>query len=282
MSIRVSVIIPIYNTEKFLSRCLDSIINQTLEDIEIICINDGSTDNSLKILNQYAKKDKRIKIVDKNNEGQATARNIGIDMAQGEFIGFVDSDDWVDLFYFENLYNCANFFSTDIAVAGIIRQNKFSKSYHLKFDKPSITDDVNLKFKLCDVPDKSYVVNKIYKTDSLKKANIKFEDGIYYEDVIFTPLALYYLKTLVTVPEIYYYYWRHNKSTVRQRNNKINQDSVYAHKKAKNFCKEHNIDISELEVKTTRLKLFGLTIVKIIKKGQNKIFCLFNIFKLKI
>ena len=95
---KISVIIPVYNVEKYLSECLDSIVNQTLKDIEIICINDGSTDNSLQILKEYASKDTRIKIIDKENEGQGYARKVGLDVANGEYILFCDSDDY----YFSN------------------------------------------------------------------------------------------------------------------------------------------------------------------------------------
>lgn len=101
----ISVIIPIYNSEKYLKKCLDSIINQTLKDIEIICVNDGSTDNSLKILQKYKEKDDRIQIFNIKNHGAAYARNLGIKNAIGEFIGFCDSDDYVDNKYFETLYS---------------------------------------------------------------------------------------------------------------------------------------------------------------------------------
>lgn len=103
--IKISIIVPVYNTEKYLKKCLDSLINQTLKDIEIICINDGSPDNSLKILKEYEKKDKRIKIIDQENQGVSVARNNGIKIANGEYIGFVDSDDYVDLDFYEKLYN---------------------------------------------------------------------------------------------------------------------------------------------------------------------------------
>ena len=92
--VTLSVIVPVYNTEKYLRECLDSVINQTLKDIEIICINDGSTDRSLDILKEYALKDNRIKIIDKKNEGVAAARNDGIRIANGEFVCFMDSDDY--------------------------------------------------------------------------------------------------------------------------------------------------------------------------------------------
>lgn len=101
---KISIIVPVYNTEKFLEKCLNSLINQTLKDIEIICINDGSTDKSLQILEKFANKDKRIQIINQTNSGLSVARNIGIKKAKGEYIGFVDSDDWVDLNFFEQLY----------------------------------------------------------------------------------------------------------------------------------------------------------------------------------
>ena len=113
---KVSVIIPVYNTEKYLRRCLDSVCNQTLRDIEIICINDCSTDNSLSILEEYAGNDNRIKLIDfKENKGAAVARNTGIDMAEGKYIGFVDSDDFVDLDFYEKLYTKAVETGADIS-----------------------------------------------------------------------------------------------------------------------------------------------------------------------
>ena len=102
---KVSVIIPVYKTEDYLRKCLDSVCNQTLKDIEIICINDCSPDGCLEILKEYASKDERIKIIDfKENKGAACARNAGIDAAQGEYLGFVDSDDFIDLDFYEKLY----------------------------------------------------------------------------------------------------------------------------------------------------------------------------------
>lgn len=93
----VSVIIPVYNTEKYLKRCLDSVLNQSYTDIEVIVVNDGSTDNSLQILKEYEKNDNRIKLIDQQNQGVSSARNVGLDNVQGEFILYVDSDDWLEL-----------------------------------------------------------------------------------------------------------------------------------------------------------------------------------------
>lgn len=99
---KVSIIVPVYNVEKYLKRCLDSLVNQTLKDIEIICVNDGSTDGSLAILDEYVRNDDRIVVINQENSGQSVARNRGIDVAKGEYIGFVDSDDWVSEDYLKS------------------------------------------------------------------------------------------------------------------------------------------------------------------------------------
>ena len=101
---KISIIVPVYNVEKYLKECLDSLINQTLEDIEIICINDGSTDNSLAILEEYQKKDSRIKVFSQKNQGVSAARNLGIEKATGEYLTFLDSDDRLELNTCEILY----------------------------------------------------------------------------------------------------------------------------------------------------------------------------------
>ena len=132
---KVSIIVPVYNVEKYLKRCLESLVNQTLKDIEIICVNDGSTDGSLAILNEYVRNDDRIVVINQENSGQSVARNRGIDVAKGEYIGFVDSDDWVCEDYFERLHNSAIQNNAEIAVGGIIRLHKFNGRKFLNFDK---------------------------------------------------------------------------------------------------------------------------------------------------
>lgn len=277
---KVSIIVPVYNVEKYLRKCIDSLINQTLNDIEIICINDGSIDKSLKILKEYKNKDSRIILLNQENSGQSVARNRGIEIAKGEYLGFVDPDDWIDLDYYEKLYNAASTNDTDIAVGGIIRVTGIKKKKFLNFEKETLTDNTKLKFELCDVPEKSYIWNKIYKTQKLKEINLKFEEGRIFEDCIFTPQALFFLGKMVTVPNTYYYYLRRGNSTVKQRSKKANADSIYAHKKASEFIKEHNIDISSFEPKTYRFKIFGVTIFKIRQKGKKKQYALFNIIKI--
>ncbi|MCD7839743.1 MAG: glycosyltransferase, partial [Erysipelotrichaceae bacterium] len=118
---KVSIIIPTYNVEEYLRECMDSVVNQTLKDIEIICINDGSTDSSLSILQEYADKDDRIIIIDKQNEGYGKGMNDGLDKATGEYIGIVEPDDFVDIHMYEDLYNKAKELDLDIIKADFYR-----------------------------------------------------------------------------------------------------------------------------------------------------------------
>ena len=119
---KISVIIPVYNGSDYIKECLDSIVNQTLREIEIICVNDGSTDNSLSILKEYTSKDSRIKIIDKENEGQGYARKVGLDNATGEYILFCDSDDYyAELTVFEELYNYIEQIKVDVVIFNHIR-----------------------------------------------------------------------------------------------------------------------------------------------------------------
>lgn len=277
--IAVSVIVPVYNVEKYLTRCLDSLVNQTLKNIEIICINDGSTDNSTEILNEYAQKNSRIVAITQENAGLSATRNKGIDIAKGKYIGFVDSDDWVSLDFFEKLFQAAEKYQADIAVGNIIRLHKFHKKFHLKIQREEVTEDINQKFLLCDCPEMSYVWNKIYRSDSLRQSNLRFTDGMIYEDVIFTPQALYYLQKMVTVPYTSYYYWRRNDSIVVTNSEKANSDKIKALKIAEDFIKEHDIDVSKQKVETSRFKIFGVTVFKTQTRNHKTRYILFNIFK---
>ena len=117
---KVSIIVPIFNAEKYIEKCLNTLVNQTLQDIEIICVNDGSTDHSMDPVKKLAAEDTRIKIIEQAHQKQGAARNNGMKIASGEYLGFVDADDWVDVDFFEKLYNAAQAYKVDIALANNI------------------------------------------------------------------------------------------------------------------------------------------------------------------
>ena len=282
---KVSVIVPVYNVEKFLPRCLDSIVNQTLKDIEIICINDGSPDNCLSILEDYAQKDSRIRIINQENSGPSVSRNKGILMAQGEYIGFVDSDDWLDVDFYEKLYAAAQKYDADIAACGIKVYRKYNRiSSVLKYTKEEYTDDIERKFYLCDVPESCHVCNRIYKAEVIRSKNIEFEAGIHMqEDMSFTMESLYYSGKLVTVPGALYNYDRRNEnSIVRSKSLKKKQDVEYTQNKMLEFIKSNNINLPKTWRKVRKYKFLGITVLKVRYHSTRRECKLFNIIKFKL
>ena len=130
MTEKITVIVPVYNVENYLNKCLDSLINQTYKNLEIIVINDGSIDNSGEICQEYAQKDNRIVYIEKENGGQSEARNMGLDRMTGSYVAFVDSDDWVELDYVEILYKKITEYQADIAVGNYYSFNESEGMYY--------------------------------------------------------------------------------------------------------------------------------------------------------
>ncbi len=281
MPLEISVIIPIYNVEKYLARCLDSIINQTFQNLEIICIDDGSTDNSLTIAEEYANKDKRISIIHQENKGPSVARNIGMKIAKGKYISFIDSDDWIDLDFFEKLYSAAEKYNADAACAGIKRPHADGRTpFKLKFDKEMILSTTSEKYKILEIPRKCYVWNKIYKREEIERQNLKFIEKITCcEDVYFTTKFLYYSRNIAIVPNTAYYYWVNNKSITRNLKDKAQVDLLIARKDFIKFSRKHHIQCDEkfyIRDKIT-YKFFGITILRIYEWETIKKYYLFGL-----
>ena len=216
---KVSVIIPVYNTENYLRKCLDSVCNQTLKDIEIICINDCSPDGCLEILKEYASKDERIKIIDfKENKGAACARNAGIDAARGEYLGFVDSDDFIDLDFYEKLYNKAHETGAD-AVKGIM----------LCLNKDNtLNDQLTLNYFTNDLIQENIAyfyesfTTAIYKKSIILDNNVCFPPRInFFEDPFFSINLAFYIKTIQFAPNAKYYYIKRNNSLTGNCSNEL-------------------------------------------------------------
>ena len=256
---KVTIIVPVYNVEEYLVKCLDSLVNQTLKEIEIICINDGSTDNSLEILNTYTQKDKRVIVIDKKNEGQGIARNLGITQANGEYIGFVDPDDWVSSDMYEKMYNQAKELNSEIVVCDFIKyQDWTGRSWKHEF---WIQSKSNCQYENLEVPsgvnlDKDYIFksiiispcyawNKIYKTEFLKLNNIKFSEARCFEDCIFIIDAMLQAKNISYVDSEFYIYRLRMSSTLRSLNN-IEQESLNVFKEIYNAFKKYNL-LNKLE-----------------------------------
>ena len=189
---KFSIIVPVYNVEKYLSICIESLINQTLKDIEIICVNDGSTDSSLNILWEYEEIDHRIKILDKVNGGLSSARNAGLNIAEGEYILFVDSDDYLETNTCDRLYMEMLQESADIVVFGTqIFPSYISSPYiewlwnNLRVETKKYEKNT-IQALFCERASKPFVWNECYKRELLKKNEIKFDEDIRYgEDMLF-------------------------------------------------------------------------------------------------
>ena len=261
----VSVIIPAYNVEKYVYDCLNSITSQTLTEIEIIFINDGSTDNTFAIAQEFAKFDSRIKIINQSNAGQAAARNRGIEVAQGKYIGFVDSDDWVDKNFFCYLYNVAEKYNSDIAVGEIFRCNNLKRRKLYKYSKEEVVADSDCKIAKAGIPALNYVMNKIYKRDSLLNTKVFFKEGMWFEDIEWLIKIIYYMGSLAVAPKAFYFYRKRPGSTVTQKSLKHKADYNFAMSQMQKFIKEHNIQIllESKNGKKEKIKIFGITILKL-------------------
>lgn len=208
---KISVIIPVYNVEKYLAECLTSVVNQTFKDIEIICVNDGSTDNSPKILEEFAQKDSRIKIINQENQGMSCARNAGLAVATGEYITFVDSDDYIstDLYADMQKYLPAELICFNAKIFPMSEKYRALQNYiQCKFEgEQPISEKIIKQTNI-------HIWNKIFKTSVIRENNIKFPDGLYFEDFPFMFEYLYSINTAKFVTGKGYYFYRQQPNSI--------------------------------------------------------------------
>ena len=233
---KVSIVVPVYNSEKYLGKCLDSLINQSLKDIEIICVDDGSTDTSPYILNEYSKKDDRIKVITQENKDVGAARGTGVKASKGEFIAFIDNDDWFALDAMEKLYKNAKSNGSDFVIFKVVfyYDNKDSYVYPPQYDYKKYfkegTDFNNFVFTAEDV--KFEVMNRVfapwfkfYKSDFLNSYDdFYFKENITYPDVPLHVQSMLRAKKISYCDEDLYFYRRgHFESmlTLSSQNNRV-------------------------------------------------------------
>lgn len=261
MNPRVSIIVPIYNVEKYLSRCLESLINQSLLNIEVIAVNDGSTDQSIEILKQYAMGDKRILIIDKQNGGVSSARNEGLKVAKGEYIGFVDPDDWIDLKMYETMYKVAKKDHAEVVMCTYIREfrshSKEKKFNHLPCKVNNRGDEVKKILRRLIGPINDEIANpelldawgsvwsKIYRADIIKKNDIHFVDLLEIgtnEDSLFNIQVFNHVNSFVFINKPYYHYWRENSTSVTSKYKpKLINQWFNLYQKIESIIKEKNL-----------------------------------------
>ena len=240
----VSVIIPVYNVEKYLRRCVDSVLAQTYQNIEIILVDDGSPDGCGAICDEYAKKDGRIKVIHKLNGGLSSARNAGLDIAVGNYIVFIDSDDWVDARFVEVLRNALVDNGADMSACLFCRaKDETAVRNFTQKNTEIITED---KF-FCALQENSYAgyaCNKLFKREIIAKHRLRFDEKIFNgEDFPFALDYLQYAKKVVfEKQDLYFYFFNQNGIMQTIRLSERFLTILYAREKALAFLKEHAPD----------------------------------------
>jgi len=216
----ISIIVPVYNVEKYLRRCIDSILNQTFENFELILIDDGSTDYSGIICDEYKKKDNRIVVIHKENEGAAVARNLGVDIAKGSYIGFVDSDDYIDKSMYDQLYEALRENNSDMCLCGIKNiyddNRKEKESEYIFKDKKNYNNIDTIKILYSgNTKEKIYLTapcNKLYNKELIKK--VRYPQKLKYEDSFVIHKLLYECNKITYIEQCLYYYYQRENSTM--------------------------------------------------------------------
>lgn len=222
----ISIIIPIYNVEKYLKKCVDSVINQTYKNIEIILVDDGSTDSSSKICDEYKLKDKRIKVIHKENGGLSDARNFGLNIAKGNYISFVDSDDFINSKMIEDLYKVITNVDCDIVFGNV----KDYYDYEVLEDKIEFKmEDIKLKnteecLKNINVRIYNIAYPKLFKASLFK--TLRFPKGLNYEDSYITPYIYDMVKNVALLPYNYYYRLIREDSIVHKKFSEKDYDLI--------------------------------------------------------
>ena len=279
----ISVIVPIYNVEKYLNRCIESIVNQTYKNLEIILVDDGSPDNCPQICDQWKEKDNRIKVIHKENGGLSDARNAGLDIAQGEYIAFVDSDDYIHVRMYETLINVLLEKDCDIVQCDF---SKVTDGQHINDDPLDYKiKEYNVKEALYSLinenPLKQVVWNKLYKKYIFD--TLKFEVGKLNEDDFFTYQAFDKCKKICSINVSLYYYLVRNTSIMGEKFNIRRLDGLEARTNRYNFLKEKYIDLASYDKKVLWFYIIYLyQKVLLMDKDKNKTLAknkIKNIFK---
>lgn len=240
MNKKVSIIIPVYNAEKYIEKCLSSVVNQTLKEIEIIVINDGSTDNSQDIINKYKENyPELIKAKTIENVGVAKARNKGLEMAEGKYVGFVDSDDYIEETMYEKLYNKAQEENADIVVSAYYKNKKDEILEHKKGNLEQYNKSIkeNPNIFLDTVP---YLWNKIFKRELITQNCTSFSKLDIFEDLVFTYKLYIHANKISKVDEALYYYITKDTTSLTANFSEKFLDIIPAIKELKEYFKQNN------------------------------------------
>lgn len=233
----ISVIVPIYKVEEYLDRCVESIVNQTYKNLEIILVDDGSPDNCPQMCDDWAKRDNRIKVLHKENGGLSDARNAGMPFATGEIISFIDSDDWIEFDMFEKMFNRMQADNSDLVSCGVKWVEEDGRLIREVTSEDEILETTTaMKELLNDSKLKQHVWNKIYKYDMIK--DIPFEKGRYHEDVFWSYQIVGRAKMVSVIKESFYNYVQRSNSIMGESYSVKRLDALDANRLRCEYIKE--------------------------------------------
>lgn len=237
----VTVVVPVYNGGKFIDKCLNSLSNQTYKNLEIIVVNDGSSDNSEKIIKKYPVK----LITHEKNSGLSASRNTGIDAATGEYIHFMDVDDSINEVYYEAMVEAAVSTGADVACGGMIHEKNRYKTQ--RFNTKDVFVSTKDKLTATYVGKWGFVWRYLFRLNFLKENNLRFEEGRFIEDLPFSVPAVYFANKVVTVPKAEYYYYYSPNSILNNKDKahqeKRRRDLTHANQQILAFAGKHNFKI---------------------------------------
>ncbi|MGM7721169.1 glycosyltransferase [Metabacillus sp. Hm71] len=273
MSVNVSVIIPVYNAEKYVAHCIESLLAQTLKECEFIFINDGSKDESLKIIERYRKLDHRIKIINQKNQGVSIARNRGLEIAAGEYIGFVDSDDYIKNNMYEVLYTSVKQDDCDAIISNLeyeMNGNKFVTTYPFsndtKLDKTYIEQQLLPYFLKND--NLNTAVNKLYRREIINKNKIMFPEKVALgEDGLFNIRFFCYANSFKYINYSGYHY----REVIGSATRNISKKDYF-----NRAIEVYNLEIPEIQGKIDEMKIQQLKSIKLIKNVMSYIHVYFT------
>lgn len=249
---KVSVVVPIYKVEKYINRCIESILNQTYSNIEVILVNDGSPDNCGKIAERYSQIDNRVKVIHKNNGGLSDARNFGMKHVTGEYLIFVDSDDWIEQTMIEVLVNNCIKHKADVVQSAfyyayedkLLLDNRF----HSRKEEPIILDNRTLMYELVkNEKVKNFAWGKLYKTKMI--LDITFEKGVLFEDVYWAYKVMHLVNKYLIIHEPLYNYFQRNDSIVTTYTSK-NLDIIKGLRERHHFIERFYKELTDESLKS--------------------------------
>ncbi|MDR2684774.1 MAG: glycosyltransferase [Prevotellaceae bacterium] len=258
---KISVIIPVYNGEKYAAQCIENVLFQTYKNLEIIVVNDGSTDSSLDVIQKF----KNLKIINQENLGLSAARNIGIKAASGDYIHFFDVDDLINADFYEKMLDAILFADADAACCSVIHEKHPQQT--TIFSERIIAVNPDDKLSLCKVWTQGYVWKYLFRRSFLLENNLQFEHGRFIEDMAYSMQAVFWANRVIVVPHAVYFYKYRQNSILNAKSKKMGKKRRRDYKYFKQFCmdfaqKNGLQSIQNDYAVWTQYKLFGIPIIK--------------------